>query len=60
MGYWGTLLSVLRMLFISGTAMETLPVGGVFHTEEAGIPPARVLWRDGREFEVQLHITRRK
>lgn len=58
MGYWGTLLGVLRMLFGIGAVLETLPVGGVAHTEDAGIPPAYVLWRDGRRFEVQLHITR--
>lgn len=58
MGYWGTLLGLLRILFAAGALMEALPAGGVVHTTDAGIPPALVTWRDGRRFEVSLHITR--
>lgn len=57
-GYWGTLLGLLRILFAAGVLMDGLPVGGVVHSEDAGVPPAFVSWRDGRRFEVQLHIMR--
>lgn len=51
---------LLRMIFTAGAMMETLPLGGEVHSTDAGIPPAYSLWRDGRRFEISLHIKRSK
>lgn len=57
---FGILWDLLRMIVTAGAIMEALPEGGTVHSTEAGVPPAFVTWRDGRRFEIALHITRTK
>lgn len=54
------LWDLLRMLFTAGAMMEALPPDGTVHSTDAGIPPAYATWRDGRRFEISLHIKRTK
>lgn len=51
---------LLMMIAGAGVAMEALPVGGTIHTTDVGIPPAYVIWRDGRRFTISLHVERTK
>ncbi len=53
-----TLWTLLLILWQSALQMGALAVGAVFHSTQGGIPPAFVKWNDGREFTVELHITR--
>jgi len=52
------LWSLVPMAIATAGKLAGMAVGGVFHTTEAGIPPALVTWADGRHFTVELHITR--
>lgn len=54
------LWQLLTIILGAGARMESLQTGDTAHTTDAGIPPAFVTWRDGRRFEVSLHITRTK
>ena len=55
-----TLWAVLQMILLAGTRLAGLAVGAVFHTTEAGIPPAFLTWNDGRQFTLEVHFTRIK
>lgn len=57
---FSTLWQLLMMVVSAGMTMEALPVGGTVHTTDVGIPPASVIWRDGRRFTIALHIERTK
>lgn len=57
---FGMLWDLLRIIATGGAIMGGLADGATVHSTDAGIPPVQTTWRDGRRFEIALHITRTK